>query len=277
MFVIMGLAVGLSMLIARNNARSGQSLLHSAPPMKMDILNATDHRPHVVSLLLRCAVLVDRAGGEFLVKAGKLAPEHYGLHRRRTLDIARADDTWATFSEKEQALLLSAEGSWADGDVWRSLDYIEDVRSLRWTLGMDSGLVPLEFVELDLTPALRITTDIRTLSGNICLPPWEIRPARDNARLMLNRCMGEGLRRGFYNHDDIETKTTLSDLAGELASTPSEDLLIGAETVATASEEKIRFVTITALRRALVLDRMISYFGGDPSHIDTHFGSDLTA
>jgi hypothetical protein len=263
--VMMGLGVGLALLIRRNNARTEKSLLSLSNYKSVEFEDLADHRAQLVKVLLRTAILVDRAGAEVLSAKGKIADEHKGISRRRTLDLAKRPELWDCFPEEERLLLLRAEGTWDRSVAWTQINLIEDVRVLRWVIQLDSILVPFEFVKPDLAPAIEITAKPEITDGIGCMAPWDLRPARDQARLMLDRCAIEGLARGFFETEkDLEDPSLYLEIADRFKNDQSNDLLIGAQTVASATEDDIRWIGQLAMRRAAILDRIIQYLGGRP-------------
>jgi len=262
--LILALGTGVAVLIARGNARSGESLirLSSRPGLAADDLRG--HARQIGEVLLCTAIMVDRAGGEALVRQGKVPAGHAGLFRRRTLDLAQRPEIWRRLSSEEHDLLRSQEGAWDWEQVWPRVVRAEDVRVLRWVLGMDSVLTPLEFLEPDLTPVLEVTVKPGSVRGDKCLASYDLRPAQTMSQAMVTRCVGEGLRRGFLTEGNAEVRREYLAIAERLAADESADLLIGAVTVAKADAEKIQWVAQAAIRRYTVLTRLIDYLNGPP-------------
>jgi hypothetical protein len=264
--VMMGLGVGLAILIRRHNSRPDESMLSLSTYRDIDSQEFIRHRPELVRVLLRTAILVDRAGIEALIEDGKVPEEHRGISRRRTLDLARRAELWDGFSREEQMLLLSAEGSWDRGEIWNRINLIENVRVLRWVIQLDSILAPFQFLQPDLTPAIELTSKPAMVEGVGCLPPWDLRPERDAANLMLNRCMAEGLGRGFFKMEPASPKASeLLEFANQMKSDQSRDLVVGTETVGEAPEERIRLIAQLAWVRAKLLERVIHFQEGTSS------------
>jgi hypothetical protein len=264
--VMLGLGAGLAVLIRRHNSRPDESMLSLSSYRDIDSQEFAHHRPELVKVLLRAAILVDRAGIEALIESGKVPDEHRGISRRRTLDLARQPNLWNGFTEEERMLLMSAEGSWERGIIWAQINLIENVRVLRWVIQLDSILVPFEFLQPDLTPAIELTSKPEMVEGVGCLPPWDLRPERDSANFMLNRCMAEGLERGFFKTEgSSQAASDLLEFANQIKRDQSRDLVVGAETVEEASEERIRTIAQLALSRATILERIIQFLAGTSS------------
>ncbi len=261
--LVMALAIGVAAVLARSHRRTDESMLRlSSPAVLPDQGGLLHHRPKLIAELIRAAVLVDRAGIELMHGNRKADLARAGIARRRTLDAAKTSGTWDGLQPAEQDLLLSQEGSWDPGEAWSKVLRVEDVRVLRWVLGIDSLLSPLEFTELDLRPALDITANPNRTLGTASLEPADLRPAKMLAGNMLDRLLAEGVWRGFYRYPEDETRARLIALADRLRENKSGDLLVGTESVGEASEERIRLVMQTALRRFRVLEAVIGYLTG---------------
>ncbi|WP_157477248.1 hypothetical protein [Granulicella tundricola] len=220
------------------------------------------HREVLKTLMLQVAALVDRAGGEALTRGGHVKGSHAGACRRRTLDLAQRPELWEGFSEDERGLLLAQEGGWAWETVWPMVVRAEDVRALRWVLGMDRILVPLEYLKPDLRPVVEVTSKPEMAEGTVCLPAWELGQALRLAQAMVSRCVVEGVKRGFLTEMEPEVRAEYVSMAEELGENESEDLLIGSATVGTADTAKVQWVAQAALRRAYVLEGVARYLNG---------------
>ncbi len=94
---------------------------------------------------------------------------------------------------------------------------------------------------------------------------------RDMANLLLNRCVAEGLARGFLAaEEDDSRQAAYLNLAEQMGSDQSQDLVIGTQSVAETTEDRIRWIAQVALRRSRLLDQVIGYLGSDP---DSRFES----
>jgi len=260
--VLLLLGVGVSVFIRRHNAHAEDSFLKLSvreSPAADDLL---EHGKRLARVLLRTAVLVDRAGGESLYRLGKTPVEHVGICRRRTLDLARRPELWGGFSREEQDLLMSQEGSWEWEQVWPRVVQAEDVRVLRWVLRMDPVLVPFDFLEADLSPALEVTAKPESVAGGECLAAYDLRPEQTVAQAMASRCVGEGLRRGFITEVDPEVRDQLRETAERMAADEGSDLLIGTQTVARAAQKTVGWIATAAIRRGWVISAVIDYLNG---------------
>ncbi len=262
--LLLVLAVGVGSFIRRHNERFGDSLL------KLSVREAPaadDLRLHgntIATLLLRTAATVDRAGIEALHRQRKVGPEHTGICRRRTLDLAQRPDLWTGYTMEEQALLISQEGSWGWEQVWPRVLQAEDVRVMRWVLKMDDVLTPFEFLEPDVTPALQVTVKPETIRKDDCLASFDLRPAQTMAQMMVTRCLGEGIRRGFLTEDNPEARAEYLRFAERMAADESQDMLVGPATVGTADQHRVEWIGQAALRRYRALTGLIAYLNGPP-------------
>ena len=262
--VVMGLAIGGAIFINKKNARDVESVLSLSSPSALQINDLREHRIRLANILLCKAIVVDRANNENLHRMGKIDPRREGICRRRTLDLARRPELWQTLSVEERDLLISPEGSWKWDAVWPRIIRIEDVRVLRWILKIDPILTPFEFLKPDLTAALEITTRPEQVIGKGCLPPWDLRPAQQAAEQMLNRCIAEGIHRGFLTVEDKEARAQYIHLAQTLGANQSADLLIGSTIVAETDRQHIEWVAQAALRRTNMLTTVIKYLNSSP-------------
>ena len=262
--VVVSLAIGLAILMRKSNERTGESMLSLSSPAVLETDDLSKHRVRIAAALLRVAILVDRAGGENLHRLGKIRAQSQGTCRRRTLDLARKPDLWETFTSEERNSLLAPEGSWEWDAVWPRVLQVEDVRVLRWVLKLDPILTPFEFLKPDLIPALEISTNPQRIEGKDCMAPWDLRPAHAMAEQMLNRCVAEGVHRGFLTIEDHQTREAFIHLAEKLGENQSEDLLIGSNIVADADRDRIEWVAQAALRRTRILSAVIKYLNSPP-------------
>ena len=159
---------------------------------------------------------------------------------------------------------MAPEGTWSWDAIWPRIIHIEDIRVLRWILKIDPILTPFEFLKPDLTAAVEITTRPAQVEGKSCMPPWDLRPALQSAERMLNRCMAEGIHRGFMTIEDKQTRAEYIHLARTLGSNQSEDLLIGSTIVAETDRQHIEWVAQAALRRTNLLSATIKYLNSSP-------------
>jgi hypothetical protein len=261
---IMGLAIGGAVFINKKNARDVESILSLSSPSALQINDLREHRIRLANILLCKAIVVDRANSEHLHHIGKIDPRREGICRRRTLDLARRPELWQTLTIEERDLLMSPEGTWKWDAVWPRIIRIEDVRVLRWILKIDPILTPFEFLKPDLTAAFEITKRPEQVEGKGCMPPWDLRPAQQAAEQMLNRCIAEGIHRGFLTLEDKEARAQYIHLARTLGASQSEDLLIGSTIVAETDRQHIEWVAQAALRRTNMLTAVIKYLNSSP-------------
>lgn len=220
------------------------------------------HRRRIVWTLLGTAALCDRAAIESLAREGKIAEAQRGVGRQRALSVGRLEPVWARLGEVERNLLIADEGSWTWDETWPWIVRGEDVRVMRWVIGMDEVLRPFEFLKPDLLLVFRTTTHAEETNGDRCLAAYDLRPAQTMAQAMVSRCAAEGVLRGEYEEDDAAVRAELVALAERMGADESSDFLIGTKTVAKASEKDLRWVGQAAVRRMVVLGGLIDYLNG---------------
>ena len=264
--VLLVLASGVVYFIRRGHAKEDASLLtlsarvSAAPPSDL-----SNHRRQIASALLHLPAMVDRAGTEALHQQSKMAPGNIGAGRRRSLDVAMRPDVWLNVPVADRDLLRSAEGSWTWDEVWPWIVRAEDVRVLRWVLGIDEVLTPFEFLRPDLTVAIELTLKPERADGTTCLASYDLRPEQTMAQTMVTRCVGEGIHRGQLDEPDEAAREELVAMAQSLGSSEDADLLAGTEIVGKASWDRISWVGQAALRRLKVLTALIDYLNGPPT------------
>ena len=256
---LLGLALVITFaigVVARWRVQTGKSLRESfAKPSPADP-DLGSHRARIAEELLRVAALVDRAGTEWMLQQDMDVGLEHGSGRRRTLDAAQSPGVWEGLEEHERALLTGQEGCWPEGETWHMLMRSEDVRVLRWVVGIDEVLTPFEFLRQELMIAVDLTAAPGKVEGKKCLPPWDLRPAQTVAQTMVARCAGEGMRRGIYEGLDDD----LVFFAERLDASPTEDLLIASgTTIGNASDEELQRVSQAALRRLKALNRIVDF------------------
>ena len=258
---MLGPGFGVALMIQRKHRQDDAAVFRLSlvqPPPEPEYAAC---RRKLAETLLRTAVMVDRAAAEAVHGAGQMAAEHVGGLRRRSLELARRPALWSGYSEAEKNLLMDAEGSWAPETTSEWLGRVEDVRVLRWVLGLDEVLAPFELLEPGLRPAYT-TTQLPEVTK--CLPPWDLRPAQSVAEAMGNRCVAEGFLRGMFTDEDGAVRAEFVRVAERMREWKHEDLLIGAKTVGEACDDEIRSMGQVAHRRLTVLTAVIAYLNGLP-------------
>ncbi len=267
--IVYALAILVARWIAISNRRSAESLLRlsARPDPPEEDLRA--HAAKIGDLLLRTAVMVDRALGEVLFREHKIPEAHAGIFRRRTLDVANRPGLWTGFTPAEQELLRSQEGSWPWEEVWPRLLQVEDVRVLRWVLGLDQVLTPFEFLTRDMAPALEVTTEPQRVATGRCLAAYDLRPAQTMANAMVTRCVAEAVHRGVIDEPNAAARHELVTLAERMGADRGIDLLLASGTVAEADPTTLEWTAQTAIRRLVVTTALIGYLNG-PSEGELH-------
>ncbi len=260
--VLLALSFGIALLIARTHAKTNESLLNLSPARQRISLPEPDplQLTAVQNLLVKRATFADRASAEAMLRNGVLPKQAAGLTRRRTIDLARSAGIWDGFDGQEREKLTSPEGAWAEEDVNTLSLWAEDVLVLRWVLGMDQILTPLEFAELTFLPTFEISARGVEVGGRL-LPPYDLRPVRDMAHHTFVRGLSECVSRGLTEIESAEDRTILLDFAA--ASKGPEDMLTGSKTFAEASDERVLSLTRLALRRYSVLLEVLTILDGN--------------
>ena len=205
--VLLALGFGIALLIARSHAKTNELLLNLSPARQSISLPDPDplQLTAIQNLLVMRVTFADRASAEAMLRNGVLPGHAAGLTRRRTIDLARSAGIWDGFDGQEREKLTSPEGAWPEEDVNTLSLWAEDVLVLRWVLGMDRILTPLEFAELSFLPTFEISAR-RVEVGRRLLPPYDLRPVRNMAHLTFVRGLSECVRRGLRSLSPLKTR-----------------------------------------------------------------------
>ena len=265
--ILLLLAMGVGYFIRRGYARDDESLLSLSTRQPVAPSDLAEHRHRIAAELLHLAAMVDRAGTEALHRQQQVAPENIGNTRRRALNCASKPEVWEIVPEADRELLRSAEGSWEWETIWPWITRSEDVRVLRWVLGIDQVLTPFEFLRSDLTVAVELTLRPDRVNGDVCLAAYDLRPEQTIAQTMVARCIAEGIQRGLLDETDVEARRQMVELAENMGSGENADLLAGSETVGQAKWDRIIWLGQAALRRTRVLTALIGYLNSSRSYV----------
>jgi hypothetical protein len=89
------------------------------------------------------SAIASRAAGEISIGPGEVRSGDQAAVRGTVNQVLRARDLWSHLEPREQKLLSAATGSWSSSEKNRFPEWCEQLRLLRWTLGIDAELTPL--------------------------------------------------------------------------------------------------------------------------------------
>jgi hypothetical protein len=233
--------------LRRRNQRDGELLNYSitgnasAPSqpaaMAQPVREFLARRAHIVQALIM------RAGAEI-----NRRDEREGVMRQIHNSRLRELDLWDNLEPNECGLMSSPEGSWTQVQQSELVTWCEQLRLLRWVLGVDAELVPLmHFPQAD--PALMEgLPDLAALSGNSGgQSSWNMRIEKDIALGYAARVIAELKARNL-----IVSNSELDEWASQLRDAhlgESSDLLAGAKSVGSLSDSDLMLFARIAITR----------------------------
>ncbi|WP_321472152.1 DUF4272 domain-containing protein [uncultured Paludibaculum sp.] len=202
--------------------------------------------------ILSC--LIGRAGSEILHKDGKVE----GVTRQVQNTWLRENGLWQELEENEGALMSAADATWAGADRDSIVVWCERLRLLRWVLGMDPQLEPLEHFP---RPDLRLMQGLheRPEAPQASVMPWDVRVEREKAAAYHARLVAEFQVRKLLPQDpemEAWSSTLLEQYAGS-----STDYLAGTKTIGELEEPELRLLAETVFARvqyAMYLELQLS-------------------
>lgn len=247
--------------IRRSHRRDRQllnfSLSGDAPRTASDAGHAS---PAVCSYLCRRAAilstLIGRAGSEMRVLSGNAAGSTRQVHNT----WLRQNRLWEELEPNELSLMSKADGTWTQAERDSVVTWCEQLRVLRWALGIDSELMPLEHgpqPDLRLTEGLHEVRSARAIN----VRTWNVRNERDKAAEYEARLVAE-----FTARNLLPANAELNTWAGELrdrVSGSSRDYLAGARTVSDLDEATLRLLGAITVARTHYAAWLVDQWGSD--------------
>lgn len=178
--------------------------------------------------------LIARGVGEMGIEAGTFDADVGGRARPVFNSLLREKGLWEKLEPAEGDLLSSSVGTWTPEQLLEVHAWFEQLRLLRWTLGIDSTLPALaQFPEPDYNVKFDSFQDgIRAPRNS-----WDIRVERDIAAEYVGRVMAElDNRRLIAPNPDMGWASELrKEVEGD-----STDYLAGSKTVAELDDEELQ-------------------------------------
>lgn len=199
------------------------------------------------ALLARAIVEIERAGMEDRLVESDARP---------TLNsLLRSAARWDALDLIEADLMGSPEGSWTSEQQMLVTSYSEELRLLRWVLGIDAELVPLSHCpKADMALALdQIRKGACSAAKGFAVESWDVRAHRDEAITYCGRVLAELRVRGeadpAYDTGDDEFYAWAAELRSQLIGA-STDLVVGSETVEDLATNELTLLLNIAEARA---------------------------
>jgi hypothetical protein len=200
------------------------------------------------------ASLLARAGGEVWLEHHELPPGAEVVTRQVQNTLLRQIGLWEKLEPTEIALVSAADGLWTAAQRMEVITWCEQLRLLRWTLGMDAELMPLAHnpqVDYSLARDL-LQGEAAARSGKPIRASWDLRGERDLALEYLARVLAE-----FKGRSLIADSVELDGWADELREKSlgaSVDYLAGSKTIGELSDEPLRLLGLIATHARNTLD-----------------------
>ncbi len=156
---------------------------------------------------------------------------------------------WDKLEPAETELVTVADGLWTVEQHNNVTKWCEQLRLLRWALGIDAELAPLEhFPQVDFSLAQDLLDERLTFPvGTPIRKSWEVRIERDLAFQYMARIIAE-----LKGRDLITAEVQLEGWADQLRAESlgaSKDLLAGSKTIGELSDESLRLLGTIAMAR----------------------------
>lgn len=196
----------------------------------------------VASLLARC-------GSEVQVKRSQGQEAGENFTRQALNGFLREHGLWDKLEAEEASLASAADGRWCSADEGLVFDWSEQLRLLRWVLGVDAEIVPLWLCPgLDFNLAWDLLQQVTTMRGrNSDVGAWDIRAERDTALGYVARVAAEFRARGA-GPDGSEFDKWADEFRASCLGA-SVDLLSGARTIEETDDDALRSLGLLAVAR----------------------------
>ncbi len=185
------------------------------------------------------ANLLARGASESFLNSKEVPDGIVVITRQTQIEHLRKQQLWDKISVEEGDLLRIADGHWASEQIHLMLPWCEQLRLLRWVLGLDPQIMPLaHFPKPDPSLTPNITKGGQSLfEGKRLANTWDIRLERDIARGYKLRCLSEVQSRGLVDGSP-ELAEWAMNVRNKLDS-PSVDILAGVKAVGELNKNEL--------------------------------------
>lgn len=242
----------VAFLIRRSHRRQDEMLSFSFSerrrPASSDVVSPAVHEYLAMRAHIIAAMLV-RAGSEIALRNSQ--PTAGTVITRQSLNAQlREEGLWDLLESNEGDLMRASDGGWPDDELPQSITWCEQLRLLRWSLGIDSEIAPLaHFPKVDFelgSQVLRIPE--ASLRTRKVLRSWDLRTERDIAHAYAVRIVAEMDAKGLIA-DAGAFKDGLTQVRTKSLGA-STDLLVGSETIDDLSDSALRVLLSISTARA---------------------------
>ncbi len=246
------------------------------PSLKQSAELATEQHDTAAAQLwqqtVTLAALLQRSGSESSIKTTVLPANREVATRRWLRERLLALQVWERLPRALLELLILPDGHWTE-EVCKQVDAaLPYLPVLRWALGFDRDLPPLDRLPQYNAAMLRSLLD-GSPTPHPLLPPWELRIARDSSNFYFQRFWVEAVTRRLVGKDlspdqiaDAATYKQEIDNDG----TVFGDLLVGAHTVSELEDPALMTMVLASYRRWELLQLLTDIAGGeaDPVQVE---------
>ena len=219
-------------------------------------------RDYLEERALIVGALLARAAREIQIRFLESPVTAEMVTRQALIALLRRNELWEKLEPSEAELMRMAEGEWNVNLRENVVRWCEQLRLLRWVLGIDPDLMPLAHLpQLDFTLGVGLPEGGQppTAVGSIRMS-WEVRVERDTALEYAARAIAELNGRGLIlDHRDLDG---WADQLRERSLGASTDYLAGPETVGELAEADLVHLSSVAVARqrfsAYLVDQLIA-------------------
>ena len=202
---------------------------------------------YLISRLRILATLAVRGSAELLALQGKSDANAEGARIWANTHL-RETGLWDLMEPEERDLATRESNGWTIQECSGVPVWCEQLRVLRWVVGIDPELQPLHWIPVQYGEVASLPPDLATVK--LVRAPWETRAVRDEAWSYHIRIAAELHHRGLLDPASLnpgagaELEKIRGNLLGE-----SKDFLIGSQTVsATNSQTLLEINTVAFVR-----------------------------
>jgi hypothetical protein len=250
---ILGAAVLVNFLLRRSHREQDDLLRYSltgntwsnqrtAGAVSPDVRNYLAERALIVSSLIA------RAASEIWLHHNQIPEGSQPIGRQVQNSSLRDRGLWSTLEPLERDLLSAPDGQWTETQQNEATTWCEQLRLLRWALGIDAELLPLsQFSAVDFSLANEFAAQ-QTSAGNVStVRSWDARVERDLASAYVVRAVAELDARALIQPDDAIRSWSVK-LRDEYSG-PSIDFVVGTRTIRELNDNLLRVFTMAAHAR----------------------------
>jgi len=262
---VVGTGVIAALLFRRSNRRQDEVLNFSITGRKPQQLPETVSLRVLVYLDERAAILaslLSRASSEVYLEHNQLPPGAEIVTRQIQNTLLRQKGLWEKLDPTEKALVSAADGLWTAEHRAEVLVWCEQLRLLRWTLGIDAELVPLAHnppVDFSLAQYRLQGTEIAQ-SGKRIRASWDLRGEQDIALEYFARVVAELKGRALIA--DSAELDGWADEFREKSLGASVDYVVGPKTIGDLNEGPLRLLGILAHARSEYAGYLVELLSG---------------